>query len=84
MQMADYIGRCSLLTVVGIRVPRPAKGRPMRNDAKAGEEKDPVEQAFGYLERIRKGGAQTSAGGLSRVLSKSQDSAMRSATSLHR
>lgn len=36
--------------------------RPMRNDARAGEEKDPVEQALGYLERIRKGGAQTSAG----------------------
>jgi hypothetical protein len=36
--------------------------RPMRNDAKAGEEKDPVEQALGYLERIRKGGAQTAAG----------------------
>ena len=36
--------------------------RPMRNDAKAGEEKDPVEQALGYLERIRKGGAQTASG----------------------
>jgi len=36
--------------------------RPMRNDAKAGEDKDPVEQALGYLERIRKGGTQTSAG----------------------
>jgi hypothetical protein len=27
----------------------------MRNDAKAGEEKDPVEQALGYLKRIRAG-----------------------------
>lgn len=36
--------------------------RPMRNDARAGEEKDPIEQALGYLERIRKGHAQTSAG----------------------
>ena len=36
--------------------------RPMRNDAKAGEEKDPVEQALGYLERIRKGGAKTASG----------------------
>jgi hypothetical protein len=36
--------------------------RPMRNDAKAGEQKDPVEQALGYLERIRKGGAQTASG----------------------
>ena len=29
--------------------------RPMRNDAKAGEDKDPVEQALGYLDRIRSG-----------------------------
>lgn len=36
--------------------------RSMRNDAKAGEEKDPIEQALGYLGRVRKGGAQTSAG----------------------
>jgi hypothetical protein len=36
--------------------------RPMRNDAKAGEQKDPVEQALGYLERIRNGGAQTASG----------------------
>jgi hypothetical protein len=34
----------------------------MRNDARAGEEKDPVEQALGYLDRIRNGGAQTSSG----------------------
>ena len=33
--------------------------RPMRNDAKAGEEKDPVEQALGYLERIRAGNVKT-------------------------
>lgn len=38
--------------------------RPMRNDAKAGEEKDPVEQALGYLERIRKGVALTASGRL--------------------
>lgn len=36
--------------------------RPMRNDAGPGEEKDPVEQALGYLDRIRSGGARTSAG----------------------
>lgn len=36
--------------------------RPMRNDAKAGEEKDPVEQALGYLNRIRKGKVKTSGG----------------------
>lgn len=34
----------------------------MRNDAGEGEEKDPIEQALGYLQRIRDGNAQTSAG----------------------
>lgn len=33
--------------------------RPMRNDARAGEDKDPIEQALGYLERIRNGRATT-------------------------
>lgn len=36
--------------------------RPMRNDAAMGEEKDPIEQALGYLDRIRKGQAQTATG----------------------
>ncbi|MEO8053013.1 MAG: ATP-binding protein [Acidobacteriota bacterium] len=36
--------------------------RPMRNDARAGEDKDPVEQALGYLERIRNGEARTASG----------------------
>jgi len=36
--------------------------RPMRNDAKAGEEKDPIEQALGYLNRIRKGQVKTASG----------------------
>lgn len=36
--------------------------RPMRDDASSGEEKDPVEQALGYLERIREGGAKTASG----------------------
>ncbi|MEZ5360214.1 MAG: ATP-binding protein [Candidatus Zixiibacteriota bacterium] len=36
--------------------------RPMRNDAREGEDKDPIEQALGYLERIRKGGVQTPQG----------------------
>jgi hypothetical protein len=36
--------------------------RPMRNDAAAGEDKDPIEQALGYLERIREGGVKTSRG----------------------
>jgi hypothetical protein len=38
--------------------------RPMRNDAAAGEDKDPVEQALGYLERIRRGKAMTASGRL--------------------
>lgn len=33
--------------------------RPMRNDASSGEDKDPIEQAIGYLDRIRKGKVQT-------------------------
>lgn len=36
--------------------------RPMRNDAAAGEDKDPIEQALGYLERIRNGTVQTQGG----------------------
>ena len=36
--------------------------RPMRNDAKTGEENDPIEQALGYLKRIRDGKAKTPAG----------------------
>ena len=36
--------------------------RPMRNDAKTGEENDPIEQALGYLKRIRYGKAKTPAG----------------------
>ena len=36
--------------------------RPMRNDAKAGEDYDPIEQAIDYLERIRQGGVKTSTG----------------------
>ena len=36
--------------------------RPMRNDAKEGEKKDPIEQALGYLDRIRKGKVQTASG----------------------
>jgi hypothetical protein len=36
--------------------------RPMRNDAKAGEEKDPIEQALGYFRRIQKGEVTTAQG----------------------
>lgn len=36
--------------------------RPMRNDATQGEEKDPIEQALGYLDRIREGNVTTAAG----------------------
>lgn len=38
--------------------------RPMRNDAAQGEEKDPIEQALGYLDRIRQGKVQTANGRL--------------------
>lgn len=38
--------------------------RPMRNDAKAGEEKDPIEQALGYLKRVRIGRVMTDSGRL--------------------
>ncbi len=36
--------------------------RPMRNDAKAGEDHDPIEQAIDYLERVRQGSVRTSTG----------------------
>ena len=36
--------------------------RPMRNDAAQGEEKDPIEQALGYLDRIRQGQVRTATG----------------------
>jgi hypothetical protein len=36
--------------------------RPMRNDATEGEERDPIEQALGYLERIRQGKVLTARG----------------------
>ncbi len=32
--------------------------RPMRNDAKEGEDKNPIEQTLGYLKRIRSGNVQ--------------------------
>lgn len=44
--------------------------RPMRNDAKAGEDHDPIEQALGYLNRIRNGKVQTAKG---RPIPNSQD-----------
>lgn len=42
--------RLPLASIVVIEIKR-----PMRNDAAAGEAKDPIEQALGYLERIRDG-----------------------------
>ncbi len=36
--------------------------RPMRNDAQEGEDKNPIEQAHGYLDRIRKGRVKTAQG----------------------
>jgi hypothetical protein len=38
--------------------------RPMRNDAGPGEKDDPIEQALGYLDRIRQGKVTTSRGRL--------------------
>lgn len=36
--------------------------RPMRNDAQAGEDKDPIEQALDYLEKVRLGKVKTASG----------------------
>lgn len=36
--------------------------RPMRNDFKEGEEKDPIDQSLGYIERIREGKVTTESG----------------------
>lgn len=36
--------------------------RPMRNDAAEGADKDPIEQALGYLDRIRQGKVTTASG----------------------
>jgi hypothetical protein len=49
--------RLPLASIVVVEVKR-----PMRNDAKEGEEKDPIEQALGYLVRIREGQVTTPAG----------------------
>jgi hypothetical protein len=49
--------RLPLASIVVIEIKR-----PMRNDVVAGEEKDPIEQALNYLERIREGGAKTAQG----------------------
>lgn len=43
------------LTIVEIK-------RPMRNDAAQGEEKDPIEQALKYLQKIRDGKVKTTTG----------------------
>lgn len=51
------------ITVVEIK-------RPMRNDAKEGEEKNPIEQALDYLKKVRKGGAKTKSG---RIIPNSED-----------
>ncbi|MCB4811159.1 hypothetical protein LG204_07510 [Methylovorus menthalis] len=36
--------------------------RPMRNDMREGEDKDPIDQALNYVERIREGQAKTKSG----------------------
>ena len=43
------------ITVVEIK-------RPMRNDMREGEDKDPIDQALGYVERVRDGQAKTKSG----------------------
>ena len=43
------------LTIVEIK-------RPMRDDMREGEDKDPIDQALGYLDRIRDGGIMTKSG----------------------
>ena len=43
------------ITVVEIK-------RPMRNDMREGEDKDPIDQALGYVERIRDGNVKTKSG----------------------
>lgn len=45
------------ITVVEIK-------RPMRNDMREGEDKDPIDQALSYLERIREGRVTTKSGRL--------------------
>lgn len=45
------------ITVVEIK-------RPMRNDMREGEDKDPIDQALSYLERIREGKVTTKSGRL--------------------
>ena len=44
--------------------------RPMRNNARFGEADDPIEQAIGYLDRIREGGVRTATG---RPIPRSED-----------
>jgi hypothetical protein len=44
--------------------------RPMRNDAAEGAEKDPIEQALDYLDRVRTGSVKTASG---RPIPESQD-----------
>jgi hypothetical protein len=45
----------SSLTVIEIK-------RPMRNDMSQGDDKDPIEQALGYLKKVREGGVTTRTG----------------------
>lgn len=51
------------ITVVEIK-------RPMRNDMREGEDKDPIAQALGYVERVREGQAKTKSG---QLIPRSQD-----------
>jgi hypothetical protein len=57
--------RLPLASIVVIEIKR-----PMRNDAASGEDKDPIEQALSYLDRIRNGQMQTANG---RPIPRSED-----------
>jgi hypothetical protein len=55
--LVSDVSRAPLASLVVIEIKR-----PMRNDAAQGEEKDPIEQALGYLDRIRSGRVSTASG----------------------
>ena len=59
-EISDKKGGCVIyaFTVKGLAIDKlliTAVKRPMRNDAEAGEDKDPIEQALSYLEEVREG-----------------------------
>ena len=63
--LAAETDRLPLASIVVVEIKK-----PMRNDARTGEKHDPVEQALGYLERIRDGKVKTARG---RPIPRSED-----------